>query len=64
MAADSVFDNIKSRIGVPIVVTLGSDGTSYRGALTAVHPDGTDSSNGGPGSDYVTLTVKLSRAKS
>jgi hypothetical protein len=64
MASDSVFDAVKSRIGVPIVVTLGSDGTSYKGALTAVYPDGCDSSNGGPGSDYVMLTVKLSRAKS
>jgi hypothetical protein len=67
VASSSVFDNLKSRLGASVVVTVGGDGTSYRGTLMAARPDGTDLSDGGvsaTANDYVTITVKLSRAKS
>ncbi len=66
MASNSVFDTLKSRLGSSIIVTLGSDAAAYRGTLIGVLPEGTDISDSGANptaSDYISLTVRLSRAK-
>ncbi len=67
MANNTVFDNLKSRVGQSVVVTIGGDSTSYRGTLLDVHPNGTTSSDGGANSsaiDTVGFTVAVSRTKS
>jgi hypothetical protein len=67
MPDNSVYDNMMTRLGAAVVLTLGSDGTSYRGYLTGAHPEGEDVSDGGAATgtnDYVTLSFKLNRTKS
>jgi hypothetical protein len=67
MPDNSVYDNMMTRLGAAVVLTLGSDGQSYRGYLTGAHPEGEDISDGGASStsnDYVSLTFKFNRTKS
>lgn len=62
-----VYEQLRGRIGSSVVVTIGSDSTSYRGKLIGIRPEGTDSADGGVAtsvSDQVTLIVYVNRQKS
>lgn len=67
MADNAILDNVKSRVGTAVVITLGSDGVSYRGTLLSVYPGGTDTSDAGvsaTANDSVLIEVRLNRTKS
>ena len=62
-----VYEQVRGRIGSSVVITIGSDSTSYRGKLIGVRPEGTDSADGGAAtsvSDQLTFIVYVNRQKS
>jgi len=68
MAANNyVYEQIRTRIGSSVAITIGSDSTSFRGKVIAIRPEGTDNADGGAAtgvSDQVALIVYVSRQKS
>jgi len=66
-ANNYVYEQVRSRIGNSVTVTIASDSTSCRGKLIAIRPEGTDNADAGAAtavSDEVTLVVRVNRQKS
>ena len=66
-ANNYVYEQVRSRIGSSVTITIGSDSTSFRGKLIGVRPEGTDMADAGAAtsaSDQITFIVYVNRQKS
>jgi hypothetical protein len=66
-ANNYVYEQVRSRIGNSVTITIGGDPTSFRGKLIAIRPEGTDNADAGVAtavSDEITLVVHVNRQKS
>jgi hypothetical protein len=67
MANNHVHEQVRARLGNSVVITVGSDSTSFRGKLIGIRPAGTDNSDAGialTGNDDVEFIVRVGRQKS
>ncbi len=67
MANNYVFEQLRTRIGRSVVVTVDSDSTSFRGKLIGITAEGTDNADSGvsaAANDEVSLVIHVSRQKS